>query len=74
MRDLKAPYGLLSNGKELWLYKREGLNVRLIAKYTAQDLAIDPTPLESFRKQHSSLPISNESKRASRKQSVKGWF
>jgi type I restriction-modification system DNA methylase subunit len=52
MRDLKSPYGLLSNGRELWLYKREGLNVRLVAKYTAQDLAADATSLEPFRKQH----------------------
>ncbi len=52
MRDLKAPYGLLSNGKALWFYEREGLNVRLISKHTAQDLATDPTPLESFRKQY----------------------
>lgn len=52
MRDLKAPYGLLSNGKSLWLYEREGLNVRLISKHAAHDLAVDPKPLEPLRKQH----------------------
>jgi N-6 DNA Methylase/Type I restriction enzyme R protein N terminus (HSDR_N)/Eco57I restriction-modification methylase len=52
MRDLKAPFGLLSNGRALWLYEREGLNVRPISKHAAQDLVADPKPLESFRKQH----------------------
>lgn len=52
MRDLKAPFGLLSNGRNLWLYEREGLNVRLIGKYAASDLVTDPTPLEPLRKQH----------------------
>ena len=50
VRDLKAPYGMLSNGKEVWLYERSGLSVDRTAQHAVGDLAEDATVLEALRK------------------------
>lgn len=51
VRDLKARYGLLSNGVDVWLYKRNGLALDLIAKETSEGLSEKAEVLEPFRKE-----------------------
>ena len=50
VRDLKAPYGLLSNGRELWLYSRSGMAVDRTAQHAVAALAEDAAALEALRK------------------------
>jgi len=45
MRDLKARYGLLSNGADVWVYKRNGLALEPIVRTTAAALGEDAAPL-----------------------------
>ena len=51
VRDLKARYGLLSNGIDVWLYRRNGLTLDLIVKETTQQLSEDVSVLEPFCKE-----------------------
>ncbi len=51
MRELKAPFGILSNGTHLWLYQRSGQAVDLSGAFTVADLAADTGVLDSLRKQ-----------------------
>jgi methylase of polypeptide subunit release factors len=51
VRDLRARYGLLSNGKDVWLYKRTGLALEPITKTTSAELAENADILERFAKE-----------------------
>ncbi len=51
LHDLKAPYGILSNGRELWLYQRHGQAISPPKRYTLTALADNPSPLEPLTRQ-----------------------
>lgn len=51
MHDLKARYGLLSNGADVWLYKRNGLALEPPLKTTSAALAQDASALTPLAKE-----------------------
>ena len=51
VRDLKARYGLLSNGADVWLYKRNGLALEPPVKTTSAALGEDALDLAPFAKE-----------------------
>ena len=52
VRDLNAPYGILSNGKSLWLYERTGLVVDRVEQYEIHALAGNADGLGNLRKRN----------------------
>jgi len=51
VRELKAPFGILSNGKQLWLYERTGRAVDRDETFEVSDLARSADMLTRLRKQ-----------------------
>ncbi len=51
VRDLKARYGLLSNGADVWLYRRNGLALEPITKTTSAALGEDASVIQNFAKE-----------------------
>ncbi len=51
VRDLKARYGLLSNGADVWLYRRNGLALEPITKTTSAALGEDASAIREFVKE-----------------------
>jgi len=50
IKELRPSYGLLTNGKAFWLYRRRGLAWEGPEQYTLEDLLNDPSPLEVLAK------------------------
>ncbi|CAN5635607.1 hypothetical protein BH24DEI1_BH24DEI1_07280 [soil metagenome] len=51
VRDLRSSYGLLSNGEDVWLYRRSGLTLESVLKTTSAALAEDASPLAPLAKE-----------------------
>lgn len=51
VRSLKAPFGLLTNGRVFWLYRRSGVAVDALGRYDTDSLARDASALASLEKQ-----------------------
>lgn len=51
MRDLKARYGLLSNGADVWVYKRNGMALEPTLKTSSAALAEDASALTPLAKE-----------------------
>ena len=50
IKELRPSYGLLTNGKAFWLYRRRGLVWEDPEQCTLEDLLNDPSPLEVLAK------------------------
>ena len=51
MLELRSPFGILTNGSWWVFYRLDGKNVRILERYTTENLERDPSPFEVLRKQ-----------------------